>query len=76
MSFTITKILLDGPKSGEAKRHNETLKFRLLDDDGEIYFFGYMTPTQSEALFAPLDEFGEAYGCTEIQILENGWQTV
>ena len=44
-------------------------KFRLLDDDGEVYFYGKSGNSSS---FDPLDEFGGGFGCTDIQYLENG----
>lgn len=49
--------------------------FRLLDDDGEVYFHGRSSNNSS---FAPLDQFGmPGYGCTEIQYYEDGkWQTL
>lgn len=39
-------------------------KFRLLDDDGVIYAYGY---SNNDSSFAPLDCYEGAYGCTEIQ---------
>jgi hypothetical protein len=54
-------------------------KFRLLDDDGHIYFYGeYDGVNESEQkAFAPLDQWGEAFGCTELQYKENGeWKTL
>jgi len=58
--------------------HPEKRKFRLLDDDGEIYCYGWIVSDDSENLFSPLDDFGYvSLGCTEIQIRENGeWKTV
>lgn len=38
--------------------------FRLLDDDGIIYAYGFSTDDSS---FAPLDRYEYDYGCTEIQ---------
>lgn len=38
-------------------------KFRLLDDDREVYAYG----KASEETFAPLDAYKYVYGCTEIQ---------
>lgn len=43
-----------------------THEFRLLDSDGVIYFSGFSTDNETEGLFAPLDYFGESYGCTDI----------
>lgn len=56
-----------------------TTKFRLLDDDGEIYFEGLCGDLNTDAdnAFDPLDSLGEAYGCTTLQYLENGeWETL
>lgn len=39
-------------------------KFRLLDDDGNIYFYGYSDDSSD---FDPLDYYGTSYGCTAIQ---------
>lgn len=39
-------------------------KFRLLDDDGEIYAYGVST---DDSDFDPLDAYMYVYGCTEIQ---------
>ncbi len=43
------------------------IKFRLLDDDGNVYFHGKCITDFGEEAFAPLDDFGAAYGCTDIQ---------
>lgn len=57
----------------------EKTKFRLLDDDGEIYFYGEydgINGSESEA-FAPLDEWGTAFGCTEMEYKKDGeWKTL
>lgn len=55
-----------------------TLQFRLLDDDKNVYFEGWMAPTEwGDELFEPLDFYGIDYGCTEIQIKRDGeWETV
>lgn len=43
-------------------------KFRLLDDDGNIYFYGKCLTDFGENAFNPLDRFGgPGYGCTDIQ---------
>jgi hypothetical protein len=53
-----------------------TVKFRLRDDDKEVYFEGLMTSKAlhgfDHAAFAPLDDLGAGYGCTELQYLEEG----
>lgn len=38
-------------------------RFRLLDDDGEIYAYG----KADNKTFDPLDAYMYSYGCTEIQ---------
>ena len=54
--------------------HPDAKPFRMLDDDGTLYYEGFLLGDE----FAPLDDFGEPNaGCTEIQVLENGaWTTV
>jgi hypothetical protein len=65
-------------QAGEGKR------FRMLDDDGEIYYYGRQLEESdcteeyedgyygAESEFAPLDNFGRPNaGCTEIQF-DNG----
>lgn len=42
----------------------ELFRFRLLDDDGEVYAYGVSTDNSS---FSPLDRYMYDYGCTEIQ---------
>lgn len=51
----------------------EKTKFRLLDDDGEVYFYGeYDGVNECETkAFAPLDEWGVAFGCTELEYKES-----
>lgn len=39
-------------------------RFKVLDDDGTVYFWGVCSDDSS---FEPLDDVGAAYGCTEIQ---------
>jgi len=46
--------------------------FRLLDDDGEIYYDGVSDDSESERAFDPLDDYGTPNaGCTGIQYLRN-----
>lgn len=42
-------------------------RFRVLDDDGIPYFWGYATTNDDERAFQPLDEVGIDYGCTYIE---------
>ncbi len=54
----------------EIIEHPNAKRFRMLDDDGEIYYEGYLVGDDE---FAPLDDFGEPNdGCTGIQIQVNG----
>ncbi len=46
-------------------------KFRLKDDDGLIYAYGYSTTNDEEEAFEPLDYLGELYGCTSIEYYNN-----
>ena len=39
-------------------------RFRLLDDDGEVYLYGF---SDCDSSFAPLDWSMNLWGCTEIQ---------
>jgi len=44
------------------------IPFRMLDDDGEVYYHGLYKGPDDETLFAPLDDFGMPNaGCTSIQ---------
>ncbi len=64
------------PASTNEKVTDRGLKymFRLLDDDKETYFLGYC---EKDSSFAPLDDYGASYGCTEIQYKVNGrWTTL
>lgn len=66
----------DEAKWKEAKK----TKFRLLDDDGGIYFYGEYdgVDEDEDKAFAPLDEWGKAFGCTDLQYRsEDGkWKTL
>jgi hypothetical protein len=44
-------------------------QFRLCDDDGVPYFYGWSATNDDEDAFLPLDDYGEAYGCTYIEYL-------
>ena len=50
--------------------HPDAKRFRMLDDDGEINYEGYIVGIDE---LAPIDHFGEPNaGCTSIQVQENG----
>lgn len=77
--WTITSDLVDaGKKVGtsscnfdESKSALLKHRFRLVDDDGEIYYEGLSDDCDSQSAFAPLDDFGEGYaGCTEINYFD------
>lgn len=47
-------------------------KFRMKDDDGEIYYWGLSDDNNSEEAFAPLYDLGEPdAGCTSIEYYNN-----
>ena len=57
-------------------------EFRLLDDDGEVYFSGRcgdIAAAFEDAAFAPLDWAEPNFGCTELQYRAVGateWETL
>jgi hypothetical protein len=56
----------------EAECARYSFEFRLRDDDGEVYFYGRTNDTSS---FAPLDDWGDHFGATSIEFLNNGvWE--
>ena len=85
MSWYITDDAIDdGEATGQWNGNDEDFDnlnelcqhlFRMLDDDGEVYYTGYSDDNSS---FKPLDDFGTPNaGCTEIQYFENGkWETL
>ena len=53
--------------------------FRLLDDDGLIYAYGYSSSDDDEDAFEPLDALQDDYGVTEIQYYNQSnktWETL
>ena len=81
--WRITDTTLEGGKQyHEVDEQKFPILFRLLDDDGNVYFNGRMTRQLMEKgdgdmLFAPLDEVGIDYGCTELQYMKEGsWATL
>ena len=79
MKWIITKDLLENKPMQHRNFKDITdvlinpTKFRLLDDDGIIYFKGL---TEDSSSFQPLDAYGVAFGCTSIEYLEKGVWTV
>jgi hypothetical protein len=62
----------------EIKAHPTAKKFRMKDDDGEVYYEGLIAFADTDLIgteteFRPLDQFGMPNaGCTSIEYLENG----
>jgi len=60
----------------------DTLKVRLLDDDGDVYYEARATrkrilDSPEWLAFEPLDWAMADAGCTELQYFDNGeWQTL
>lgn len=66
-----------GITSGPLPITGDTVRFRLLDDDGEVYYGGWLhDDPEGRNQFAALS-FGEGdAGATEIQVSRNGeWVT-
>jgi hypothetical protein len=61
------------------KYADKLIRFRIYDDDGELYFSGYfLGDSESEDGFGPLDDFGAPdSGATEIRYLRGDvWETL
>jgi len=53
------------------------VRFRMLDDDGEVYYIGKAVLAGDDDGFGPLDNFGMPNaGCTRIDYWEKGWKTL
>lgn len=63
----------------EAYKQDCYTRFRLLDDDGNVYYEGWCQDLKyqsSDTAFEPMDAF-ENEGVTEMQYVENGkWVTL
>lgn len=70
----------DNVMSINGKPEGETVSFKMLDDDNNLYYLGVAEkgPHDSEEGFEPLDDFGKPNaGCTSIEYLtEKGWETL
>ena len=57
------------------QNHSQSKLFRMLDDDGEVYYEGFVV---GENPSAPLTDFGTPNaGCTTIQYFMDGkWETL
>lgn len=63
-----------GPKAYKGNGSELSCRFRMFDDDDEVYYEG----RSNNETFDPLDLFGMPNaGCTKIQYLtKNGWETL
>ena len=54
---------------GDIKRHPRRHRFRMSDDDGMVYYYGfYVGDRSSDDTFRPLDDFGRPNaGCVHIE---------
>lgn len=73
--FEITKWTKNVTDNGQVqvvaeKPKGLDFKFRLLDDDGLVYAYGYSDSCDDEKAFEPLDFYEPLYGVTEIQYKE------
>lgn len=85
--WTVTHDYLDDKPASVVGPHNATMTseqiathpdrvaFRMYDDDGELYYRGFLV---GDDLHAPLDDYGMPNaGCTSIKVLEKGkWEQV
>jgi hypothetical protein len=63
----------------EVVKHPDAKQFRMLDDDGEVYYSGVLLdPYNITSGFEPKDHYGEPNaGCTDIQYREGGeWKSL
>ena len=57
----------------EIANHPDGKKFRMKDDDGEVYYEGVYVPAGDSDEFEPLDAFGRPNaGATSIEYWESG----
>jgi len=65
-----------GPREYQGDGSELKYKFRMMDDDGEIVYYGRCDSCDDDNAFGPLDDFGTPnYGCTRIDYLINGkWE--
>jgi hypothetical protein len=54
----------------KSPRDGETVLFRLLDDDGEVYYSGFAT--DEHAVLDALDRKADSHGCTTAQTMIKG----
>lgn len=74
--WTITKDHLERPgsefnRAETEKAADHVIPFKLYDDDGNLYYEGYMSEKlyeAGEAIFEPLDWAMADAGCTELKV--------
>jgi hypothetical protein len=66
-----------GTYKGSNAKADLPIRFRLLDDDGEVYYVGRMSTLDCEGdeAFRPLDWAMADSGCTEMQVKAPGSDT-
>lgn len=82
--WVITKdIISDGDDVGVGNYKGNPkfldTRFKLYDDDGELYYKGRMSTDGGDDIFDPLDWAMSNVGCTELQIFDksfNRWVVV
>ena len=71
---------LMGPRECSGDTSKMVHRFRMLDDDGEVYYEGRSDSRDDENAFGPLDNFGMPNaGCTSIEYLDPAtgrWETL
>jgi len=80
-SWKITKDFIDTDAVGVGDFNpgdEMPFKFRMYDDDGELYYEGVSSDNETEDAFLPLDDFGMPNaGCTDIKYLTGGhWESL
>jgi len=78
MKWKITRNYIDGRGWRDDEPSIDLVhRFRLLDDDGNLYYEGTSDDSASQLAFAPLD-WAMGVGCTEIQYLQDSgeWMTL
>lgn len=63
----------------QIRNHPKRERFRVLDDDGEIYYYGFFVDLDGHSSgFEPLYDYGTpSLGATEIQYMVGGkWRTL
>ena len=82
MQWIITADSIDTDKVGFGTTLGKTAEqlpfcFRLLDDDGIVYYEGHSDDRDSQAAFWPLDWAAAYAGCTVIEYLRAGkWEVL